>query len=240
MRWLIIIALFFDMTLAVAKLRFVSVDFPPYTYQTPTGGAGAMYDVVKEIGKRLGQPADIHFVPWARARLETENNPNMGIIPLARTPEREDKYKWIIHILDDPYVLVALKDSKFNIADLEAAKKLNVGVLAGSAAEPLLQRLGFQHVEAASTDVQNVTKLKLGRLDAWVAPYSCRGQYREGGLGNEDLRTGAVLTMLHEYLGGSKTLDDALVNKWRQEFNKMKKDGSYAAIMKKYDIKPLP
>lgn len=227
--------------LSAAELRFVSVDFPPYTYQTPTGGAGAIHDVVVEIAKRLGKPASIEFVPWARARFDAENNPDTLILPLARTPEREEKYTWLIHVLDDPYVFITLKNSKFDISSLEAAKHLKIGILSGSVADSFLRKLGFTNLEPASTDIQNVKKLKLGRIDAWVAPFGCRGQYeKESGLGLGDIRAGVELTILHEYLGASKSLDPTTVKKWLEAFAAMKRDGSYVAIMKKYDFKPLP
>lgn len=223
-----------------AELRFVSVDFPPYTYQTPTGGAGVMYDVVLEISKRVGKPAMIEFVPWARARFDAENNSNVLILPLARTPEREEKYTWLIHVLDDPYVLITLKNSKHDISTIQAAKDLKIGILSGSVADHLLRTLGFTNLEPATTDIQNIKKLKLGRIDAWVAPYGCRGQYeKEGCLGLKDLRAGVQLSMLEEYLGASKSLDPVIVKKWQDAFASMKQDGSYQAIMKKYDFRPL-
>ncbi len=223
------------------EVKFLSVDFPPYTYQTPTGGAGAIYDVVYEISKRLGAPAKIEFVPWARARFEAENNSNVALIPLARTKEREEKYSWVVHVLDDPYVLVTLKNSKVNISNLAEAKKLKVGFLASSVAEPLLKEMGFTNAEVATTDIQNVKKLKLGRIDAWVSPFSCRGKYfKEGGLGVNDVRVGLELTILHEYLGASKDLNPKIIKKWQQTFSEMKKDGTYKAIMKKYELNPLP
>lgn len=226
--------------LLAENLKFLSVDFPPYTYQTPTGGAGAMYDVVQEISKRLKTPAAIEFVPWTRARFEAENKPNIAIMPLARTAEREHLYTWLIHVLDDPYVLITLKNSKFDISSFKTAKDLKIGILAGSVADVLLRKMGFTNLELGSTDIQNVKKLKLGRIDAWVAPYSCRGRYvLEGGLGDKDLRAGLELTILHEYLGASKSLDAETVKEWQKAFASMKKDGSYAAIMKKYGIKPL-
>ncbi len=223
------------------ELKFVSVDFPPYSFQTPSGGKGAMYEVVQEIAKRLGQSAEIDFIPWARARFKVENNKGIAIIPLARTPDREEKYTWVIHILDDPYVLVTLKNSKVDITTLTTSKNLKIGVLTGSVGDTLLKKLGFTNLEQASTDIQNVKKLKLGRIDAWATAYSCRGQYKkEADLDLNEVRTGAELTIVHEYLGASKSLDQTVVKKWQNEFNKMKKDGSYLAIMKKYNQKPLP
>lgn len=224
-----------------SELKFVSAEFPPFTFTQNNKGTGAMYEVVQELARRLGQSTKIEFIPWARARIEAEGSDNIGIIPLARTPERENKYTWLIHVLDDPYVLVTKKDSKIDISNMDNAKKLTIGILAGSAAEPLLKGLGFLNINPATTDIQNVKKLSLGRIDAWASPSSCIGQYKEiAGLGAEDMRKGVVISILHEYIGASKTLDQETQKKWKDAFLKMKADGTYSKIMKKYNLEPLP
>lgn len=239
---LILLCLFstFSMNGMSEELKFYSANFPPYTFQNEQGTGGAIYDVVKEIIKRIGYKNKIEFIPWPRARFEAENNSDIVILPLARTMDREEKYTWLLHVLDDPYVIVALKDSKVDISRLESAKKLKIGILSSSVAENLLKQLGFENLEFTSSDVQNVKKLKLGRIDAWVAPLSCIDQYRlEAGIGRESMKVGVELTKLKEYVGASKTLDKRIVKKWTKTFEMMKKDGTYYAIMKKYGMNPL-
>lgn len=222
------------------ELKFFSANFPPYSFPTETGGAGAMHDVVLEIIKRHNHKNKIEFIPWARARFEAENNPDIVLLPLARTKDREEKYTWLLHVLDDPYVIVTLKDSKADISTIEAAKKLKIGILTGSVADALLRDLGFTNLEVASNDVQNVKKLKLGRIDAWVVNLSGLGHYKkEAQLERKDMRVGAELTVLKEYVGASKTLDKEQVQRWQKTFEDMKKDGSYQAILKKYGMNPL-
>ncbi|MDD4974584.1 MAG: transporter substrate-binding domain-containing protein, partial [Bacteriovorax sp.] len=115
-----------------------------------------------------------------------------------------------------------------------------IGVFRGSLAETLLKQWGFKNVESCTTDAQCVKMLKFRRLDAWVAPLSFKSRYKEkGGLGDDELRAGATLLILHEYLAGSKTLDSDTVHKWQKAFEAMKQDGSYVRIMKKYGLKPL-
>lgn len=238
---LILAMMFFSLTASPGELRFLSNDFPPYTYQTDKGGAGVIYEVLTEISRRLGYKNSVEFVPWPRARFEAEHNPDIAIIPLARTKEREDKYVWLIHVLDDPYVLVTLKNSPVNISTIESAKKVKIGILSGSVADALLRELGFTNLETATNDIQNVKKLKLGRIDAWVAPMSCIGEYKnDTGLDKSDLRIGIELTKIHEYVGASKTLDKETISKWQKTFQEMKKDGTYQKILKKYGITPLP
>lgn len=225
---------------AAGELKFFSADFPPYTYPVGKEGAGAIHDITKEMIQRLGYKNKIEFIPWARARFEAENNPDIVLLPLARTKEREDKYTWLLHVLDDPYVLVTLKNSQVNISSIESSRHLKIGILTSSVADNLLRELGYTNIIPASTDVQNVKKLKLGRIDAWVAPLSCIGQYKkEAELGKEDMRVGATLTILKEYVGASKKLDKKIAAQWAKTFEEMKKDGTYQVIMKKYGMTPL-
>ena len=113
LRLILLACIFFTMSFSkAAELHIVSADFDPYTYATATGGSGAMYEVVQELAKRLGQSPQIEFLPWSRAQVKAQENPNIGILPTARVPERESKYAWIIEILDDPYVFISKKNSK--------------------------------------------------------------------------------------------------------------------------------
>lgn len=240
-KMLFLLFTFFLTQTNASELKFLSADFPPYTFQTEKDGAGVVYDVLMEVARRLGYKNKVNFLPWARARFEAENNPDIVIIPLARTAERENKYTWLIHVLNDPYVLVALKTSTANISSIKSAKNLRIGILSGSVADVLLHKLGFTNLEPASSDVQNLKKLKLGRIDAWVAPLSCRGQYKkQTGLGAEDLRIGVELTKIKEYIGASKSFDKNTKIKWEKAFSSMKKDGTYQSIMKRYGMTPLP
>ena len=231
----------FSFTLKASELRLISADFDPYTYKTVDGeGSGVMYEIVQELAKRVGQSPKIEFLPWARAQLEAQNKSDIGIIPLARVPEREEKYQWLIHVLSDPYVFFASKKTKFDISSVEALRYRRIGTFNGSLAELLLRKKGFQNFRGVPSDAQNVEMLRLGRIDVWVAPLSFRYRYKEkGGMSGDDLRVGATLVELNEYLGASKNLDQATVKKWREAFLSMKNDGSYALIMKKYGFKPL-
>ena len=237
----LIFSFFFVSSKAQAtQLRIFSIDFPPYTYQTPNGGSGVMFEIVQELAKRVGQTAQVEFMPWARARVETEKISNGGIFPLARTTEREKNYSWIAHILDDPYVFFSMKSSKVNISSVAAAKKYRIGILKGSVSELELKKLGFSKVESVANDLQNVLKLKQGHIDAWVAPLSSKDQYKEKAeISAHELKIGAELLILHEYLGASNSLDVQTIQKWQKAFTSMKNDGSYAAIMKKYGFTPL-
>jgi len=238
--WAVSILLVFSMARARELTVIVSADFDPYTYSTMEGGSGAMFEVAQELSKRVGQKFNVQFVPWARAQMMAKTESNIGILPLARVPEREADYTWLVEILREPYVFFTLKDSKVDISTVEAARNLRIGTFAGSLSELLLRQRGFKNFKSVTTDAQNVRMLKSGHIDVWVAPLSFKSRYKEkGGLGEDELRVGATLVLLHEYLAASKNLDAETIKKWQEAFKSMKRDGSYADIMKKYGFVPL-
>lgn len=223
------------------EIKFYAAHFPPYTYEVAGKKGGAMYEISNEIIRRLELKTQIEFIPWPRARYEAETKNNVLLIPLARTPEREAQYTWLIHALDDPYVILAHKFSTFDISTVEATKKLRIGILKGSVADSMLRKLGYTNLDVSSNDLQNVRKLNLKRLDAWVAPLSAIDQYKDQvGIGKDELRVGLELTILKEYIGASKNFSHEMSEKWTKTFEEMKKDGSYQNIMKKYGMTPLP
>lgn len=230
-----------SLSLQAEEIKLYAAHFPPYTIEVGNKKSGAVFDIANEIIKRLELKTQIDFIPWPRARFEAETKKNVIIMPLARTPEREEHYTWLIHVLDDPYVILAHKYSTIDISSIEATKNLRIGILKGSVADSMLRRMGYTNLDISSNDLQNVRKLNLKRLDAWVAPLSAIDQYKDQvGIGKDDLRVGYEFTQLKEYIGASKEFDKNMAQKWIKAFEKMKKDGSYQAIMKKYGMNPLP
>ena len=223
-----------------AELKLVAGDLPPYAYKSAEGEGGPVYEVALELAKRVGQSTQVEFLPYARAQSEAASNDNVGIFPIARVPEREGKYTWLVEVVRDPYVFVTMKNSDVDISTVEATKRLRIGALRGTLAEVLLKKMGFEILELTNSDQFTLEKLAAGRIDAWVVPPSSIVKYSAlTGIGRDQLRTGAELMMLHEYVAASKSLDAATAEKWRAAFDDMKQDGSYAAIVTKYGFEPL-
>lgn len=228
-----------------SELEIYSAEFEPFTYRVLENGVltgqGVMYEVVAELSRRVQSSSKIQFLPWNRVLNLAASKNNIGIIPLARDPSRENNYKWLAHVLDDPYVVFGLRGSKVDISSWAALKNARVGVFMGSLAETYMRKNKIPNVKAVSKDIQSAMMLKSGRIDAWVAPKSFGKTYAEKvGLKLSDLVVGMELTILHEYLAASKDLDPLIARKWELAFASMKRDGTYAAIMKKYGMEPVP
>ena len=229
------------MQASAAELRLITAELPPYTFQVPPAtvseipgpGQGLVQEVVAEMARRVGHSGSIEYMPWARAQQIAMTEPNIGILSLTRTPEREDKYRWLVKVVSDDLVLVG--GQGVDASSLDKVKNRPTGVLLRSGAEALLREKGFTRIEPAPEEWLNAKKMKERRLDAWLAPrlmviYAT--QEVQGDLAI--LNIGEIVRPSEIYLAASKALPDAEAAKWEAAFAAMQADGTYERILQKY------
>jgi len=223
------------------ELRLITAELPPYTFQMPPAtvaefpgpGQGLVQEVVEEMARRVGHSGTIEYMPWARAQQIAMAEPNVGILSLTRSPEREDKYRWLAKIVSDDLVLVG--GQGVDVSSIERVKDRPTGVLLRSGAAALLREKGFTRIEPAPEEWLNARKMKERRIDAWLAPrlmviYAT--QEVQGDLST--LNIGAIVRPSDIYLAASKSLPEAEAAKWEAAFASMQADGTYERILQKY------
>jgi polar amino acid transport system substrate-binding protein len=224
-----------------AELRLITAELPPYTFQVPPAtvvefpgpGQGLVQEVVTEMARRVGHSGSIEYMPWARAQQIAMTQPNIGILSLTRSPEREDKYRWLAKIVSDDLVLIG--GQGVDVSSLDKAKNRPTGVLLRSGAEALLRDKGFTRIEPAPEEWLNAKKMKERRIDAWLAPrlmviYAT--QEVQGDLAT--LNIGEIVRASDIYLAASKDLPDVEAARWEAAFASMQADGSYDRILERY------
>lgn len=222
----------------LALPRVLVPDIPPYAYRVEGKVQGVAYDLLSEMAHRVGYAGRVELMPPARIA-ETVRMHADVIAAMAWTPEQEHDFRWLIKLVDEPIVLVADRQSTFDISSLEAARQLRIGVQAGSPGEQLALTRGFNHVEAVHMPEQNARKLALHRIDAWVAHWSmAQLALQQAGL-PLDLRRGLVLGSVNGYLATSLRADPAEIGKWMAAVEAMRRDGSYARIVRHYHFTPV-
>jgi polar amino acid transport system substrate-binding protein len=249
-RLLLLCAIAFSAPASPKELRLITAELPPYTFQVPPAtvaefpgpGQGLVQEVVVEMARRVGHSGSIEYMPWARAQQIAMTEPDVGILSLTRSPEREDKYRWLAKIVTDDLVLVG--GQGVDVSSLDKVKDRPTGVLLRSGAEALLRDKGFTRIEPAPEEWLNAKKMKERRIDAWLAPRLMVIYATQEVQGNlAALNLGEIVRPSEIWLAASKSLPDAEAAKWDAAFAAMQADGTYDRIVKKYkqlQAAPIP
>ncbi|XLZ69595.1 ABC transporter substrate-binding protein [Massilia sp. SR12] len=201
---------------------------------------GISPDKVKEIMSRAGISYTIEIMAWRRAYEMTLRTPDACVFSTSRTPEREALFKWIGPLREVDWTLYGLANPPFRLATLEDAKGLRIGGYAGDVRANYLQARGFT-VDTAGDNFSNPRKLVGRRIDLWVASIPLA----TGVLQNEGL-SGKIVPLLtfhtsRAYLACNKSVPDAQVAALGAAMSEIVKDGTAAAIDRKYaNWRPQP
>lgn len=195
--------------------------------------AQLVHEMVKAAG--IDQP-QIPAVPVARLLATMEQG---GIIafPLARNPEREPKYQWIVQAYKDGFSFATIAPDTA-VDDFDQAQELTaVTVNNNSAPFNMLNRNGFTNLDIANSEQLNAAKLYAGNVDAW---FSVASGFKpiavSQGLDASRLVIGKPVEEISVWVVGSKDIPAEIVEKMRARFDEMVQSGEYNAIMK--DVLP--
>lgn len=206
----------------------------PLAYEVGGVRQGLLFDLLSEMGQRVHHPGPVVPMPLVRQRFLLKQRDN-ALGTLWRVPELETSYSWWCKLFEASFYMVAAPGSSVDISSVKAAKHLRVGVILGSPAEQLAQRMGFQHIESSATAESNARKLALGRIDIWIAtPLVVKAAQARVGQALANPRISHEIGKLGLYLASSPRFDRKEAGKWKLAFESMQKDGSYAVIKKKY------
>lgn len=126
-------------------LRFVTEDLPPHqiTKNNELVG-GRSYLILKEAIEKTQYSAQFDVLPWARAYTIAQNEENVIIFSIVRSPERENEFKWVSKLKDLEYnFYYANSNQSIKIDSIEDALKYKVVTTRGGIEEDILVERGF-------------------------------------------------------------------------------------------------
>ena len=220
---------------AVEAEILVTEDYPPFNIVNLKSGevTGISTEKVQELMRRAGEKYSITAYPWARAIQMAQNNADTCVFSTSRTPGREQLYKWVGPLVKNNWVIFARADDTRRPKTLEDLRIYTIGSYRNDAIAEYFSLKGF-NTELASTDADNPRKLLAGRFDFWAS-----GEL----LGWEILKQQGLAKMVVQlftfnqtemYLACHTGMAQAKIDKWNHILKDMDKDGSSAAIEKKY------
>lgn len=229
---------------AGSSVQLLTEEFPPYQFYEDQNNeksiTGISMEIVKALQTKVGHEGHIKVLPWSRGLKLLAKNTNTALFSTARTPAREDKYKWVGPLAALEMGFFKKKGSPITITSLEEAKKVQrIGVAKNVATHEILTNMGFTNLDVmkSGSDDKNLKRLEKGRIDLWPTSYYA-GIYSAKKLAILDrIEFVPDVSILsgHLYMAFNKKTDDKIIDQWQSALDQLKRDGLIDGIVKKYD-----
>ena len=213
-------------------------DWPPYNYIEQGELKGFSVELVQTMMDGLGITAEIKVYPGARGERYLRKHDNHMLFSLFRTPQRDKIYKWIGPISNDSvYFFKSRENTQVKIHNLEDAKKVK---RIGSSHEGMILNFllenGFENIVKQSQWQTNMKLLVEGKYDLIAnTPLAVKYRLKILNYSSDSLeQTPVKLFSLPLYIGCSKTMPDATIEKWQNALDLIKASGKYNLIYNKY------
>ncbi|MDD4454384.1 MAG: transporter substrate-binding domain-containing protein [Candidatus Methanomethylophilaceae archaeon] len=223
-------------TTGPGNLTYYTEDLPPYNYMENGTLQGLSVDLLEAITGKMGDEVsreEVHLVPWTEGYQAALARNATVLFSTARTPEREQSFKWVGPIYSDRYVLFAGRDRAITITGPDDLNQYQIGVVASDSALRQLLALGVnpgQVVEETNVSAI-ITGLESGEIDLWCYPETAGRYLAERETGNA--YTYQVAYTLQEtsiYYAFSKDVPDSQVQSFQQALDALKCDEDAAGV----------
>ncbi len=228
------------LSVVMLSLVFSNAPFKIYTeligrsqyYDEQGTLTGSSVEIVQEIQKRVNDDTEIEVLPWSRAYNLILSEDNVILFSTTLTEERRDLFQWVGPIFSQPWVFYVKNDSGVEINNMEDAEKLKrIGTYLNDAREQYLLSLGFDNIDSAVNEVNNIKKLNMGRIDAMIAsPDNFVASCREAGIDPDNFEEAYLVSEKELYITFSKDFDEAIVAEWQEALKTMYEDGTFEEI----------
>jgi len=231
------------------ELRFVTEDFPPFTYASATAtedrAAGPFVEIVAAVCARLRIDCPVQLLPWRRALALAENGEAQGIFTVIRSPDRERAFHLTRMLVTSRYGVYARSASRFVFHRPEDLAGRSVAVYGPSGTSFVLG----QHL----AEVGNVT-LILEADNRRLLRMLEAGRFGEQGVavvnqdvawhlidqeGHSDIHEAGELQRVSYAIGLSRAaVSEAEFERFNDALEALIADGSVAAILRHHGLEP--
>jgi polar amino acid transport system substrate-binding protein len=231
----LLMALFaFPALAALPAVDLYMAEAPPLSMINQGDRHGILGEVALKAAATAGYEVNPISLPWTRAQKDVRSGKDRLIVPLSRTPEREDNYTWIAPIMNMDRAFFSLNR---RVNSFEEAKN-TYGLIAvgmGSAQEQKLRDEGFRNDQIYPLKIgENPAQMLLrGRVDAWFngVPESL---YIWRQLSSRALEMSPPLMNADLYLACSKNCDQSMVDSLSHAVEKLRSEGTIKLIISDY------
>ena len=221
----------------LAPYQIVSGDLPPFAIESGPDHPGALASLVHDMALRLGTGPTIQFYPWTRALSMVGTQPRTLILPLTRTPERENNYRWIVKLYRQQFVFIALRGASVNLNTMHTLRELRIAVLRGSPNESQLLNRNFQNVLPANSVLDMARMLERGMADAIYGGDAINlAVLADYGIARAQLQVSKPLDYGDIWLGGSLDIPESEALLWHNAMKQLVREGVVRRTMARYGL----
>ncbi|WP_076426747.1 ABC transporter substrate-binding protein [Aquipseudomonas alcaligenes] len=233
---LLVSLLFSGHSAAEVPLELHMPDAPPLTLHNNARGHGMVGDITLAAIALSGRTAHIVDEPWARAQVNVASGQNQLIIPLSRTPEREERYTWIVPIMPLERAFFSLDEPVSNFAQARQRFR-RIGVGLGTAQVEILRREGFAEEQIIQLKLGEnpAILLERGRLDAWFTGIpEALYIWHQSSQQRRKLNQSPVMASTDLYLACSRICDPQIVEQLRAAVLELESGGVSPRLRQAY------
>lgn len=234
------------------QLKFYSEEYPPYNFQENGKPAGVAIELLDAMLSHIGSSqtvSDVVFQVWSRSYFGALNQRNGVVFSTTRTRVREESFKWVGPIADNPVVLVGKKSREFVVSKVDDLYQYRVLAVNDDVGETVLHEIQFP---SANTNIvpfpeQAAKILEGGRADLWV--YGLIGAGNTQKLFGIDPRNYQIVYRHHSmdqlYFAFNKSIPDNVIEQYQHALDVLKQKpaanvpSTYEKILQKYNAIPL-
>jgi len=209
----------------------LTAPMPPFSINKGLRVKGIAVDTLVMIMALSGSPIeakDVKLMLWAHALQIGAAGPQKIVLNLPRTPNIDDKFKWVGPLAVIKYVVIGRKGSK-KVSSLADLNKSKVGTLRDSLPEKALIDSGIPKSSLASS-VSHVIPLK--KLNAKMVDYFAHGNASTAylmklmGMKRNKFEVIYTYSEVPLYFAFSKDTSDAFIQTLNNNLIKLKKPGT--------------
>ena len=244
-------SLLLNSSLSAEKFKVWFPEYPPHGYLEDN--VAKCYGI--ELATKVLDNAGIdHFapeqMPWPRAYAAAQNEKNVILCFVFRTPERENLFNWIGPMGEVYAEFLTTKTvnarDKISISSLEDAKKYTIGILRDEASHQFLQGKGGYKMESVPDYLTSLKKLASGRIQLvympWsVAAYTINQAKKSDWKKHEELNSTELMSAYKPtseerapevmYMVYNVAVDKSIAEKCQKALDAMKANGEYQKII---------
>lgn len=219
-----------------ADLRLLTEEYPPLSFMHDGRLDGLAVEIVDEVQRRVGSQASVQVLPWARAYQIALYEPDVGLFSTARTPERENLFRWVGPLFIGKTSLYARRGSGLQLHTLADAAAVDAVIVPREDyKQQLLKAAGLTNLQLVNTHEQMVRMLLMGRGTLMAANNLALPALLAGA--NASMKDVEALLTFQEtaaYIAFSPGTAEDTVRRWQAALDAMRADGTLARIQARW------